>query len=110
MQSSEFKRKNSSQDFDLTVDFDKEHLDRNKEILDKLIVGTTVDVTGYVSSTGLKKYNHQWDRNAVKTEEEDKVPNLVAFNIEIKDQPKVKHDSSKHAHVTKNSRYKKPKI
>jgi hypothetical protein len=53
--------------------------------LDKLKIGTRVDVTGYVSNCGTKKVynNHRNNWGHEKIEEEDKVPNVVAFNITV---------------------------
>ena len=42
----------SQQDYDLTLAFDRDHYDRNKETLDRLKVGSDIEFTGFVRNLG----------------------------------------------------------
>jgi hypothetical protein len=66
----------TTQDYDLLLTLDMEHLQKNQDVLDKLHHGTTIKFKGFVSSIGKR-------RTTALEAEENGVAHLVSFSIEI---------------------------
>ena len=72
----------SQQDYDLTLSFDLEHFERNKDTLDRLKVGSDIEFTGFLRNLG--SFNRVESINAnVSFKGEKRMPMFVVFEMKL---------------------------